>query len=214
MTAVLSEKQRALIIGTLLGDGHLNKRGNSYRLKIEHSINQKEYVMWKYNILKNVCLTTKPPHETFNGGPTILFYTSSGSYLEEIYHMFYKQDPLTGRFVKKITPELIENIPLNSLVLTSWFLDDGDVRDNCYAGKLATQCFSKDENVLLCQYLEKWGIGAKVVLFHRKKNQYYISLPARNYAFGKLIEIIESDVSQIPTMKYKLNRKRYKPRND
>jgi hypothetical protein len=211
---ILSDIQYALIMGTLLGDGHLNKRGNSFRLKIEHSIKQKDYVHWKYNILKNLCTTTKGPYESENSGTTVLFYTSSGKYLEEIYHFFYKINPSTGRYKKTITPELIENLPLHPLVLTAWFLDDGDVRSDCYAGKLATQGLTKEECLLLCNYLQKWGIEAKVVTHVRTKNQYYISLPAKNYAFGTLIEQIEAYVKTVPGMQYKLNRKKYRPRND
>ena len=46
----LTRRQREIIVGKLLGDGHLESmnNGRTYRLKIEHSLKQKEYVDWFY----------------------------------------------------------------------------------------------------------------------------------------------------------------------
>jgi len=46
----LNKKQKDIIVGLLLGDGHLETQnsGKTFRLKIEHSINQKEYVDMLY----------------------------------------------------------------------------------------------------------------------------------------------------------------------
>lgn len=208
----LQENEKALIMGTLLGDAHLQKRKNSYRLKIEHSMAQKEYVLWKYKELARLCQTTQPPKEVTSkrGHTTVVFYTSSGSYLEEIHSLFYK--PVGDRFNKTITPELIAALPMNPLVLVAWFLDDGSVRDDAYSGKMATQGFTKTESLLLKGYLQQWGIDSQVVAHSVANNQYYISLPART--FSKLIDKIEPIVSsEISSMDYKLNKAR-KPRND
>jgi hypothetical protein len=214
----LQENEKALIMGTLLGDAHLQKRKNSYRLKIEHSIAQREYVLWKYKELARLCQTTQPPKEVTSkrGHTTVVFYTSSGSYLEEIYSLFYKPVPgaesPSDRFNKMITPELIAALPLNPLVLVAWFLDDGSIRDDAYSGKIATQGFTKNESLLLKDYLQQWGIDSQVVAHSVANNQYYISLPART--FSKLIDEIEPIVSsEISSMDYKLNKAR-KPRND
>src|SRR3989344_3608400 len=49
-TIRMTARQRNIIVGTLLGDGHLETqdRGRTFRLKIEHSINQRGYVDWLY----------------------------------------------------------------------------------------------------------------------------------------------------------------------
>ncbi len=58
----LTPNENAVIAGTLLGDAHLQKRtATTYRLKIVHSTAQADYVWWKYNKLKRLCATTKPP---------------------------------------------------------------------------------------------------------------------------------------------------------
>jgi len=48
----LTSELREILVGKLLGDGHLEtqNKGKTWRLKIEHSIKQKEYVMHQYKI--------------------------------------------------------------------------------------------------------------------------------------------------------------------
>jgi len=46
----LSEYQKAVLIGTILGDATVEKNGQYNRVKIAHTISQKEYVFWKYKI--------------------------------------------------------------------------------------------------------------------------------------------------------------------
>jgi hypothetical protein len=206
-----TEEELALIMGTLLGDAHLNKRGESYRVKIAHGIDQKAYVLWKREKLARLCTTTQPPKEVTDnkGYKTVYFYTSSGKQYKEIFHLFYKKKG--DKFVKTITPELIERLSMHPMVLAAFFMDDGSVRNDCYAGKLHTQCFSFEENQLLCSYLKKWGIEGNVVFHKESEDQYYIGLPAET--FGTLVKIIEPIVNQIPDMIYKLN-DQCKPRND
>jgi len=46
----MTERQRQILYGMLLGDGHLERQhgAQSARLKIEHSVAQKDYVAWKF----------------------------------------------------------------------------------------------------------------------------------------------------------------------
>jgi hypothetical protein len=212
----LTPDENALISGTLLGDTHLQRRtGTSYRLKILHSTAQADYVWWKYNKLKRLCSTTSPPAEVVNNKTfkAVAFSTSSLALFGDLHGLFYtpvlKEDRTT--FVKTITPELIDKLPMNPLVLTTFFLDDGSVRDDCYAGKLATQGFSKEECELLREYFLKWNINCNVVKHTIKSKRYYLSIGAST--FGNLVEVIEPTVREIPSMVYKLNELR-KPRND
>src|SRR2546427_2396525 len=47
----LTSRQREILVGLLLGDGHLEKQNAQgwARLKVEHSVRQIEYVTWKYS---------------------------------------------------------------------------------------------------------------------------------------------------------------------
>lgn len=209
----LTNTEKAILMGTLLADGTMTKRGNSYRVRISHSIKHKSYVEWKRNKLENICRTTQEPTERTDrkGYKTLEFYTTSGEYLKEIYHLFYKQQP-DNSYKKMITPELLNNLPKDPMVLAVFYMDDGSTRDDCYAGKLATQGFSLLENELLRDYLkQEWNIKCEVVKHTEISGQYYLSIPARS--FGDFIALIESIVREVPEMCYKLNDQR-KPRND
>lgn len=204
-------------MGKLLGDAHLQKRGNSFRLKIEHGIEQKNYVLWTYKKLRRCCQTTQPPKPvTSKKGDqpkgtvniTIVFYTSSGVWLKKYHDLFYKQILVNGKikYVKKITEELIKNLPMHPMVLAAWYMDDGNLRDDCFSGKLATQGFeTKEEHELLCKYLAKWNIIGKVNKHTTASQQYYINLPVET--FHLLVNEIEQYVEEIPDMIYKIERK-------
>lgn len=51
----LSQKQRELIMFGLLGDGHIDRRVNEPMYIESHAENQKDYIYWKYSILKDLC---------------------------------------------------------------------------------------------------------------------------------------------------------------
>lgn len=67
----LTKEQYSIILAGTLGDGHIDKR-EKYAIYIEsHAENQKDYMFWKYNILKNLCLSEpryyKPETKIFKG---------------------------------------------------------------------------------------------------------------------------------------------------
>ena len=68
----LNDVQKMLIISGCLGDGHIAKQHNVY---IEsHAENQKDYIYWKFEILKNMCNIKEPSYypariKYFNGKP-------------------------------------------------------------------------------------------------------------------------------------------------
>jgi len=229
---VLTEEEEAVFFGNLLGDGHVQKRGNSFRSKIEHCFEHEEYVLWKYQKLKRLCENNHLPKKTITKKKTesSLFYLKSGKYLGKYHTLFYEsyirennelENDLMAQYIgvaeltetnlkeeiryrKVITETLIEALPKNPLVLAVWFLDDGSRRDDVFSGKLATQGFTKDEQKLLQDYLQMaFGIKTNLVLHSKAKSQYYLSIPARNKQFSNLVDIIEPLVKDIKCMQYK-----------
>jgi len=51
----LSILQKDLIIGSMLGDGHIDKRETQPIFIVSHAENQKDYLYYKYKILKDMC---------------------------------------------------------------------------------------------------------------------------------------------------------------
>ena len=50
----LNKTQLAVIYGSIMGDSYLQNNGTNVRLRFEHSLNQEEYLLWKFNFLKNI----------------------------------------------------------------------------------------------------------------------------------------------------------------
>ena len=63
---VLTEKQRSIIVGSLLGDGAMRCKTNAL-LEANHWAAQREYVDWEYRILENL-VRTPPKMRNGNGG--------------------------------------------------------------------------------------------------------------------------------------------------
>nr|YP_009367458.1 putative LAGLIDADG homing endonuclease [Sarcinofilum mucosum]YP_009367481.1 putative LAGLIDADG homing endonuclease [Sarcinofilum mucosum]ARK14449.1 putative LAGLIDADG homing endonuclease [Sarcinofilum mucosum]ARK14451.1 putative LAGLIDADG homing endonuclease [Sarcinofilum mucosum] len=230
-TLILSKEEEAVFLGNLLGDGHIQKRGNSYRTKIQHSIHQKEYVLWKYEKLKRLCDKNHLPKAVTTKNSTqenFLFYLNSGLYLEKYHSLFYKpyfwkagapdivqntpSSPQNKiRYQKVITQALIEALPRDPLLLAVWFLDDGSCRQDVFSGRIATQSFTLEEQHLLQDYLKQgFGINTQLVLHNRIKRQYYISIPSSKNQFANFVDLIKPVVEKIPDLKYKIKN----PRND
>jgi hypothetical protein len=230
----LSSDEEAIFLGNLLGDGHIRKRNTSYQTKIQHCLKQEDYVWWKYEKLKSCCFDNTRPTKIITKQKTIhfTFCLKSGLYLKKYHDLFYQPyvwEPLSQkgwddsclcfdlkdkettkpkiRYKKTITNALIDFLPKNPLILAVWFMDDGHCRTNAFSGKLGTYAFSKDEQMLLQHYIfTTFHIKTTLVLASRLKNQYYLSIPAKNKNFEKFVELIKSTVNEIPSMKYKIKR--------
>jgi len=187
-----SPRQRDLIIGTLLGDGTLEKTraGKNYCLKIQHSIKQSELVFWKYRQLQNFVLAP-PKQQAVN--QSLRFRTISHHELKEFQEMFYPKG-------KKIAPINIEEM-LNPFVLSVWFMDDGNKRieyGKLQGFHLNTQSFSVKENERLKSAIYK-NFGIKCFLQgNHGKIRLYVGAESRD-AFRKLIGDLV-----IPSLQYKL----------
>jgi hypothetical protein len=67
----LNNKQKDLIVGSMLGDGHIDKREDQPMFIEVHAENQKDYLYYKYEILKDLCNISPVRNEAcyreFNG---------------------------------------------------------------------------------------------------------------------------------------------------
>ncbi len=144
----LTQTQKSIIIGSILGDGYLRVikgRLNAF-LEINHSIRQKEYVDWKYDRLKSI--TKSPPKQRESNGQRLAyrFFTEQHPVLTELWQRFYKKG------VKTIPSDLV----IDPLMLAVWFMDDGS---KCRASDvyLNTQQFDDDSQGKLLFGLDKLG---------------------------------------------------------
>lgn len=196
---------RSIIIGMVLGDASLSKitsKQNS-RLCIGHSIKQKNYCKFKFEVIKKALQLeyNLKKYEVFNKKSNKTYITYQGStkvhrYLTKIRKLMYVNN-------KKIVSEKMLDY-LEEKGLAFWFMDDGGKRPN-HKRKfinglfLSTQSFSYEENLIIKNwFLKKHDIKTSIVkhghgkfrLNFNKENSY------------KLKKIIEPHV--LPEFKYKL----------
>ena len=223
MLKKLNETEEAVFMGHLLGDGHVQKRGKqAYRTRIQQCEAQSDYVDWKYEQLKRFAYSHPKRVVAKQGWVNHVFYLQSGLYLKKYHDLFYepyvwssKDEAQTQktkiRYRKKITAKLIEHLPTNPILLAVWFMDDGSRRRECFAGRLATQGFTKEEHFLLQHYLEtRFSIKTAIVLHSARKKSYYLTIPAKNNNFSNFVDLVAPFIEQVPCMNHKIE----KPRND
>lgn len=194
----LSNRQKEILIGTILGDAHLEKLHTPElsRLKIEHSLKQKEYVDWFYEEFKN-WIRTKPKQKIKKVFGKIHKNYGFCTYGHRLLGNFQKDFYLEK---KKIIPDnLFENI--TPLSLAVWYMDDGSIKSNKHKGVfLNTQSFSVKDVKILQSILEiKFGIASST-----RKDETGEQIYLGGESGEKFIKIIEPFV--IPSMKYKIPR--------
>lgn len=192
----ISLKQKQILMGKLLGDGHLETqtKGKTYRFKFEHSLKQKEYVDWLYNELKNLAVN-QPKIKTISYKNKIYkkywFNTISSPSFKFYANQFYQNK-------KKVVPKLIHRW-LTPLSLAIWFMDDGSIKSKYHKARiLNTQGFEEKEISRLINALKnKFGIQCKL---RKQKEGYQIMILAESAVdFAKLIKKY-----LIPSMEYKI----------
>ena len=184
----LTNYQKSLIIGTILGDGYLRivpGRKNAF-FEINHSFSQKEYVDWKFEKLKNMC-NSAPKQRKSNGNRVAYrFYTKQYPELTEIYNTFYKNGI-------KIIPD---DLNLDAIALSVWFMDDGSkCSDSDFY--LNTQQFDVKNQLKLLEYLKKVGLNANL-----NKDKSYHRIRFISSSINRLKELIRENI--IPSMYYKI----------
>ena len=172
-TLTLSFLQKEVLVGLLLGDGHIEVSPNkkSARLRVEYSSQHSDYVNYLYQIFKNL-VRMKPKERRVEGFgkefPRTGFTTLSLPDFLLFRDLFY-----LGK--QKIIPSNLDKL-LTDKGLAVWFMDDGSYKSRECKGKLlCTHCFSDSEVNFLCKVLkEKFNLEAKP----RKQkdgNEIYIS---------------------------------------
>lgn len=192
----LSEIQRSILIGTLLGDGHLETQdnGRTYRLKIEHSIKQNDYTIWLFNHFKE-WIPGGIYRKNKNDREYVGFRTYSHGAFRFYGQLFYDKNG------KKKMPRMIHKL-LDKMSLSVWFMDDGSRKSLKHKTYIIHSLGFKKEELEMVRkcLLEMFNIESEL---HRQKGKYW-----RMYTPSKSAEVFEKIVweyvSQIPSMKHKM----------
>lgn len=195
-TLKLTDLQRSILIGTLLGDGHLETQdnGKTYRLKLEHQILQKDYLEWLHNQFKEWVGGGIKHRIKKNNKEYVLFNTySHGAF------RFYAQQFYINR--KKIIPKLIKKL-LDPIALAIWYMDDGSWKSTHHKTFIIhTVGFVKKDLELIQKVLrENFRIETSL---HKQKEKYW-RLYIKSESAEMFRKIIEPYTSKFPSMQSKM----------
>ncbi len=148
MNIPLTQLQKEIIIGTILGDSYLDCTKSGSRLQVKQSEKYKEYVFWLYKELANLCKSC-PKQRKDN--MQWYFNTRYIKELSDLRKIFYPNG-------KKIVPNNISDLLVSPRSLAIWYMDDGglDYRPgDHYNFTITTNSFSIKENRLLVDVLKR-----------------------------------------------------------
>jgi len=184
----LTEFERSLIVGSLLGDGYMRiipGRADAF-LEINHSKKAKAYVDYKYTSLKRLCKSTPKERSTNGNRVAYRFFTRQYKELTVLYNQFYKNN-------KKIIPK---DLVLDPVVLAVWYMDDGSKCRN-HDIYLNTQQFSISDQKILLYKLRLLGINARL-----NKDKKYFRIRILKTSIETFMRLISPHV--VSSMQYKL----------
>lgn len=185
----LTQLERSIIIGSILGDGYLrivSGRKNAL-LEINHSITQSAYVDWKYSRLKELCKSGPVIRKSNGTRIAYRFTTRQHPELSELHRLFYIND------IKMIPDSLV----LDPMMIAVWYMDDGSKcrESDVY---LNTQQFSEIDQKKLINLLRIMKIESSL-----NRDKTYQRIRINKSSLPRFFEIISPYV--VPSMAYKLS---------
>lgn len=179
----ISHEQAEILIGCILGDAYITKRG---QIVLEQSSKQKEYLEWKFYKLKSLAypnISKIERYDTRYNKNYISYAFVLRQYFRPWREIFYKN----GR---KIFPH---NIVLSPLSIATWYMDDG-----CYGDKqcvLSLEGFDINSQKRIVKIFDQYNV--QTILRSNGK------LLIRKKSEGKFFSLIKPYI--ISCMSYKIS---------
>lgn len=194
----MNKRQKAILIGMILGDTYLQKTGkNNARIRLEQSMKQQEYLVWKAHQFP----------EFFQGKPTMLTRLNPkyGKTYEYVRWQSYAS-PEIGKFQKlfylkdrKGIPSALSTVLVDPLSLAVWYMDDGYLYHRDKMAYIYLPTYTKEEISILLSVLEK-NFGINPIVKTKKRNTMVLVFTVSETR--KLLAVISPYI--IPFFQYKL----------
>ena len=184
----LNATQMKALIGTLLGDGSLipNSWKKNYRLSVQQCDEQKNYLIWKYEIFKEFVITSPAYQEKTNSWR---FRTLSHKEFGVFRDLFYPNG-------HKKVPNNINELLNDPLSLAIWYMDDGSLNSRKDSFILNTQSFSRDDNIKHQNCLRK-NFGVNVTINRdRKYWRLYVSKKSARHFQNLIKDYVIADMNR------------------
>jgi recombination protein RecA len=149
----LSPLHEQVILGSLLGDGHIGRiKEYSAQFRLTHGKMQDAYCLWKKSLFSGLVGYSGTNVRGGHAFDTIPMYE-----LRQIANLAYTDK---GRGAKRITPELLNK--LTPLAVAIWYMDDGTFDNNRrYRVEIAAHSFSYEDRQKLVDWLNEHEMDAK-----------------------------------------------------
>ncbi len=196
----MSEKIKDILIGLILGDGHLTEfSGNSRQSSLLMKSDDKNlaYLKWLHTQLAPLGVSELKPKKNYHQHQ---FRTRWSQEIGKLRNLFYPNG-------KKIIPRNINSLLARPLSLAIWYQDDGtlDCRSKYHYNALfATHCFSFDDCVLLAKTLKtNFDLDVSVCRSHmRGKTRYRLYVKSKS--MEKFISLVKPFIN--PSFNYKIRK--------
>lgn len=173
MKEKLTNIQRELLIGSLLGDGHLRPHRGEVVFEFLQSAKRKFYVQWKHEMLGD--LACPQIYHNVDEREYYKLVTKTHPELTELCNLFYKG----GR---KSVPEKISKI-LTPFAIAVWYMDDGSRSKG--AAYFNTHGFNARDQLLLIKAFRRFHIIANL-----NRDGKYLRLRLLKRCNKRLLELI------------------------
>lgn len=198
----MERTKKAILIGLILGDGHITSKGD---LNITHSIKQKEYIEYKAKLLEQLLSCKK----------INLYHRLDDKHNEFTLHKMHKYFKILRKWIyknniKTFSKKILDLLTPEAIAL--WWMDDGShgIDRHKETGKIRAHSFhlytyttlEETENIIN-MFKEKFDINFCKIK-HTSKNtgitSYY--LKCRTKEGRKLSNLIRPYI--IPSLQYKI----------
>lgn len=190
----LSKRQRELVVGLLLGDGHLETQngGRTYRLKVEHGVAQREYLEWLAKEFQEWLVSGW--YEKRKGEKLVYGFTTMSHPAFRFYGAQFYQGG------KKRIPPLIKKL-MGPLALAIWFLDDGSAKSSRHRSLVIHSLgYTRKDLELVQEALRHLGIETS--LHKQRNNTLRLYVP---YEGSRIIaDFVQPILNDVPVLAYKV----------
>jgi len=181
----LTQKQKSILYGTILGDAYLQKTGKkNARIRLEHGKAQKDFLFWKVEMLSPL----------FQGKPKYLERINPITKKQYCYWRHQSQTmPYLGKLRRIFYPDGKKHIPkdldkyITATALAVWYMDDGYYygRDKCSYLYLGNVSLEEAETVF---HLLKEKFDILTIVKQKKKGYALYFPPDQTRKLKKLIK--------------------------
>lgn len=151
----ITNLQNDIIIGSILGDGCITKKKTvkNYHFSISHAENQKKYLEYKFDIMRNLC--------NYNNVKEKKVDEKWGSYNKQKLYWFYTKDlPQFTKYKELTVEDICNNLNINSFLI--WVMDDGRLDRGRYYTIGCTRLKKNDISTIINEIKNKFNIQSEI----------------------------------------------------